>query len=147
MARGHAHLHRAVEPRLRRARQRYTEGRRTIVEVLADAGRPLAIGEVLEARDGLAQSSTYRNLHVLEQAGTVRRVIGPADAGARYELAEELTEHHHHLLCRACGAVEDFQPSAAVERALDEASREAGTGGFAADHHRLDLVGICAACG
>ena len=36
----------------------------------------------------------------------MRRVITEEEF-ARYELTEELTEHHHHLICSTCGRVED----------------------------------------
>ena len=61
---------------------------------------------MLAGKTGLPQSSIYRNLSVLEQAGVVRRVI-TEDEFARYELTEAFTEHHHHLICSNCGKVED----------------------------------------
>ncbi len=139
--------HELVEDRLRRARQRYTHGRRALVELLLDAGRPLTIPEVLAADPELSQSSVYRNLQVLEQVDAVRRVLTPGSESARFELAEDLTAHHHHLVCSDCGAVVDFRPSRGVERALERAVSEAvDRDGFAADHHRLDLVGTCREC-
>lgn len=138
--------HDLVEDRLRRARQRYTRGRRALVELLVDTGRPLTIPEILEGDPELSQSSVYRNLQVLEQVDAVRRVLTPSSESARFELAEDLTAHHHHLVCSDCGAVADFQPSRSVERALERAATEAGDRGFAADHHRLDLVGTCGEC-
>lgn len=140
-------LHDSVTRRLRAGGQRYTAARRRLVEVLARAGRPLNIPQVLEQAPGLAQSSTYRNLTVLEQAGVVERII-TADDRARFELAEDLTdEHHHHLICSACGDVADFTVPTAVETALARALRQVSrTRGFTPAHHRLDLVGVCAAC-
>ena len=139
-------VHAAAAARLKRADQRYTGGRRELVEVLAAAGRPLAIPDVLAARPGLPQSSVYRNLAVLEQAGAVRRVTG-ADDFARYELAEDLTEHHHHLFCKSCGSVTDVTLSAPFERAVGQAIAEvAEQTGFRPEVHSLDLVGVCAAC-
>lgn len=141
-----ADLHVAVAARLGAVDQRYTANRQALVEVLRRAGRPLSIPEILLAEPSLRQSSVYRNLGVLEQAGGVRRVLA-ADEFARYELAEELTEHHHHLVCRRCGSVEDvtLRPSAerAVERAVDDAAADAG---FLAEHHRLDVIGLCRRC-
>jgi Fe2+ or Zn2+ uptake regulation protein len=94
----------------------------------------------------LPQSSAYRNLAVLEQAGTVHRVVTSADF-ARYELAEDLTEHHHHLICSSCGQVEDFTAPPALERSLHRAvSAMEGETGFSALHHRLDLIGTCRSC-
>ncbi len=139
-------LHETTAARLRADQQRYTPRRRAVVDILATAGQPLALPEILSRGDALAQSSVYRNLVVLEQAGVVRRVTSTDDF-ARYELAEDLTEHHHHLVCSACGGVEDFTAPPALERSLRRAVEDVeGATGFAATHHRLDLVGVCSAC-
>ena len=132
--------------RLREIGQRYTANRRAVVDVLASAAQPLAIPEILDARGGLAQSSLYRNLAVLEQAGVVHRIVTSADF-ARFELAEDLTEHHHHLICAACGAVEDFTAPAELELTMSEVMGEVGrTSGFVPERHRIDVVGRCARC-
>ncbi len=139
-------LHHAVAARLAEGDQRYTTGRRSLVEVLLAAGRPLTAAEVLTA-GGLAQSSAYRNLAVLEGCGVVLRVAG-TDEFARFEIAEDLTDHHHHhLICTSCGSVTDFTVSDRLERSLENAMGVvADTTGFAPDHHRLDLLGRCSSC-
>jgi Fur family transcriptional regulator, ferric uptake regulator len=131
-------LQETVSALLHANRQRLTPTRRVIVEVLARADRPLTIPEILDAQPALAQSSAYRSLVVLEQASVVHRLVTHGDF-ARYELAEALTAHHHHLVCSSCGRVDDLPATAA----LDEAARRAG---FRTEHHRLDLVGLCADC-
>ena len=137
----------AVASMLHAHAQRLTPTRQRIVDVLAGASGPLTIPEVLAAGRGLAQSSVYRNLVVLEEAGVVHRVV-TTDDFARYELDEDLTEHHHHLVCSNCGRVEDLPATPAVEKsvaaAVEQAARRAG---FRTQHHRLDLVGVCAQCG
>lgn len=139
-------LHPTVAERLRGEDQRYTRNRRAVVEVLARGGRPLTIPEVLEADQRLAQSSVYRTLGVLEEAGVVHRVRS-TDEWARYELAEDLTGHHHHLICSSCGSVDDFTVPSEMEAALHTVfDRVADTTGFVPEHHRLDLVGVCARC-
>jgi Fe2+ or Zn2+ uptake regulation protein len=89
----------------------------------------------------------YRNLSVLERAAVVHRIV-TADDFARYELAEDLTEHHHHhLICARCGDVADFTLPAPLEAELDQAAeRVAKRTGFAVDRHQLDLVGTCPTC-
>jgi Fur family transcriptional regulator, ferric uptake regulator len=149
-ATGHQHareLHASAALRLRDDDQRYTSGRRALVELLADADRPLTVAEVLDRSDGLAQSSAYRNLALLERAGVVHRIVTDDEFG-RFELAEDLTgHHHHHLICTHCGQVEDFTLPADLEDRLDDAlHRVALTTAFTTDHHRLDLVGTCAQC-
>ena len=139
-------LHETISALLHSHQQRLTPTRRLIVDVLDASDRPLTIPEILEARPGLAQSSAYRNLVVLEQANVVHRLVTHADF-ARYELAEHLTGHHHHLVCSNCGRVEDLPATAAVERSVADAVEEAARrAGFRTEHHRLDLVGLCADC-
>lgn len=135
-----------IAMRLRESGQRLTANRETIVGVLAAADRPLTMPDILAAGHALAQSSVYRNLLVLEQAGVVRKVV-THDEFAHFELNEDLTEHHHHLICSACGSVEDVPASAGLERSLRTAMDEiARTTGFHADGHRIDLVGLCRRC-
>ena len=140
-------LHTAVASRLQGDDQRYTTSRRALVEALTTAEQPLTIPQLLDRRPDLAQSSAYRNLSVLERAGVVHRIV-TADEFARFELAEDLTQHHHHhLICATCGDVADFTVAPELEEELALAlQRAADRSGFAVDHHRLDLVGVCARC-
>jgi Fur family ferric uptake transcriptional regulator len=143
---GSGDIHATVESRLRATGQRYTGQRRRLVEILVRAGNPVAITEIMRGRKGLAQSSVYRNLSGLEQAGVVRRVTTDDEFGL-YELTEELTGHHHHLICQGCGHVRDLPLPADFERTLDRTlDRVAAEAGFAEVGHRLDLIGLCADC-
>jgi Fe2+ or Zn2+ uptake regulation protein len=139
-------VHGAAEGRLREVGQRYTTGRRTLVDVLTGFTGPVPIATIHEERPPLALSSIYRNLVVLEEAGVVRRVAGH-DEAPRFELAEDLTEHHHHLVCTGCGLIEDFVMPSELEHALQRAvTAAAHTMKFEASGHQLDLVGLCADC-
>lgn len=131
---------------LRAVDQRYTSGRQRLVAALQEGNGPLTINEILDADSSQAQSSVYRNLTILEEAGAVTRIV-TSDEFARYELAEQLTDHHHHLICTTCGAVEDFSLDAKTEHDLDHSLQQAGSRtGFHVAEHRLDLLGTCASC-
>ncbi|MEY2445761.1 MAG: Fur family transcriptional regulator, ferric uptake regulator, partial [Ilumatobacteraceae bacterium] len=110
-------LHEAAGSLLRGADQLYTSGRRELVGLLASIGRPATIPDLLQTRPKLTQSSVYRNLAVLEQVGVVQKVAS-SDDRARYELAEDLMGHHHHLICVSCGRVDDFVVSPRAERSV-----------------------------
>lgn len=141
-------MHREAALRLAALDQRYTRGRRAIVEALNAADRPLTVPEILSGtgRDVVPVSSAYRNLTVLLDAGVAHRLPG-ADEFARYELAEELAGHHHHLVCEKCGKVADVDTSSRLEKALAEAARVAAAeNGFDVTGHRIDLLGLCADC-
>jgi Fur family transcriptional regulator, ferric uptake regulator len=134
-----------VSRRLRQGGQKLTPRRKSLLEILRAAVHPLTIYEILEQDSELAISSAYRNLTVLEQAGLVHRVI-TREPFARYELAEELTEHHHHVVCSSCGLVRDLPSDINVERLMRAAGARATDMGFTPATHRLDIVGLCAEC-
>ena len=139
-------VHDEVALRLAGLEQRYTPIRRALVTTLADAGRPLSIPEILASVDELPQSSAYRTVTALIEAGVVRRVTGVDDHG-RFELTEDLAGHHHHLACGSCGTVEDIAPSPRLERAMAEAARVvAEEQGYEVTSHQFDLVGVCSRC-
>lgn len=138
--------HALVADRLRRAQQRYTRGRRALVTALLGAGRPLTIAELLRTGEGWSQSSLYRNLGVLEACGVVTR-LPSTDGVARFEVAEELSHHHHHLVCSRCGRLDDIELPARVEATLHTVTAEAGESlGYEVDEHRLELIGRCPDC-
>ena len=140
-------IHEVAVSRLGVLDQRYTANRKTIVATLAGAPAPMTIAELLEGETALSQSSTYRNLTVLEDAGVVHRIVTTADH-ARFELAEDVTgTHHHHLVCTGCGIVLDVTLPDSVEVQLHDAlAAAASANDFVGAHHRVDLVGLCTAC-
>lgn len=139
-------MHSVAERRLRLIDQRYTTGRRAIVDLLVSAGHPVSIGDIAERLPGMPRSSAYRHLTDLHAAGLVRRVTA-SDEFTRFELAEDLTEHHHHLLCVNCGKVIDVTIPASLEQQVASAIGQlADSEGFEAHSHRLDVLGLCAAC-
>ncbi len=138
--------HAFVADRLHRVRQRYTGGRRALVTLLLGAGRPLTIAELLRTDPSWSQSSLYRNLGVLESCGVVVR-LPSTDGVARFEVTEELSHHHHHLVCSDCGRLDDVELPAKVEATLHAVTAEAGLAhGYEVAEHRLELIGRCSAC-
>ena len=124
----------------------YTSGRRQLVELLVFMGRPATIPDLLQAQSRLTQSSLYRSLAVLETVGIVQRVLSNDDR-ARFELAEDLIGHHHHLICVSCGLVEDLVVPPRTERSLEATlERAIADTGFQSVGHRLDVIGTCTQC-
>lgn len=139
-------LHRGIAARLGEVDQQYTANRRAVAGVLARAGAPITLPEILAADRSLAQSSAYRSLAVLVEAGVVRRLVHGGDR-AHYELAEQLTEHHHHLVCDECGTIVDVTLPPRVETTMDRSFVSAASEhGFVASRHAVDIYGVCAGC-
>jgi Fur family transcriptional regulator, ferric uptake regulator len=78
--------------------------------------------------------TVYRTLDLLSELGAVRRLeLGD---GPRYELAED---HHHHLVCEACGDVSEFEECPLELGRL-------GDFGFEVSSHSVEIYGRCAGC-
>jgi len=126
--------------------QRYTTSRRAIIDVLMASHDPMTLPEILICDRSLAQSSAYRNLTELIAAGVVHRIV-TSEEHAHFELAQDLTGHHHHLICTMCGRVTDFVVPEALERQIDSDLAEiARSHGFRTEQHQLDLIGRCRGC-
>ena len=140
-------LHDDVASLLRSGDHRYTTGRKQVISALLAADCPVTILDILELDTGLAQSSVYRNLAILEEVGAVTRIV-THDDHARFELTEALTDHHHHhLICTTCGSVSDFELTHDTESTLKQAfAKVSRSAKFAVDSHRLDLLGSCSTC-
>lgn len=140
-------LDREVGKRLDEHDVRYTRGRRVVVATLAGAEGPLSAAEIHTRMEGdLPLSSLYRSLTVLEQADVLAPHNGTKGI-TRYELAEWLRGHHHHLVCIDCGAVEDVEVADShendVDRIVNDISRAAS---FTPVSHALEIEGRCARC-
>ena len=72
------------------------------------------------------------------ELGVVRRVSTPR-GGTIYD---PRVNDHHHLICRNCGRVEDFEASVRMA-AAEACARELG---FRPEHGELQLTGLCGSC-
>lgn len=140
-----ADVHEAVRRYLAERHIRYTSGRQSVITALVKVDGPESAAE-LHDRMRVPLSSLYRNLTVLDEAGVLER-HHDADGLARYELAEWLGGHHHHLICVDCGAVEDVELGAEAEAALHGIARRiAGRSGYGVTGHNLEIEGVCPSC-
>ncbi len=142
-----ASLDREVEQRLRERDVRYTRGRRTVVNALADVMGPRSAAELHELiGDDVPLSSLYRTLTVLEEAGVVVPHFG-ARSLTRYELAEWIKGHHHHFVCVECGAVEDIDvPNHLEAEVAHVVAKIAELAAFDPSTHVLEIEGRCKRC-
>lgn len=86
---------------------------------------------------GLA--TVYRALASLEQEGEVDAL--QQDGESLYRACTPGT-HHHHLICRSCGATVEIS----ADPVEQWARRVAAEHGFTQANHVVDVFGLCAAC-
>ena len=141
------HLEQAVEQHLATAGVRLTQGRRSTVEALATMHGPRTAAEIHnQVGDTVPLSSLYRSLSILTDADVLSAQHG-SDGVIRFELAEWITGHHHHLVCTSCGTVVDVTPTIGQEKAMDDLVKEmAHESGFTVTGHRFEIEGTCKAC-
>jgi Fur family ferric uptake transcriptional regulator len=136
-----------IRGRLTEAGIRYTDGRRQVVTALMNAPGPLSAAELHSQIAGsVPLSSLYRSLAVMADVDVLAPHHGTKGI-TRYELAEWLAGHHHHLVCVDCGTVDDVELPPRLESTLDDlVEAVAESGEFAAAGHALEVVGRCKAC-
>jgi Fur family ferric uptake transcriptional regulator len=94
---------------------------------------------VLDEKMGIGLATVYRVLGQLEQAGILTR--STFEAGKAVFEVNEGT-HHDHLICIACGAVDEFHDRAIERRQLAVAAEH----GYELQDHSLALYGLCPKC-
>jgi Fur family ferric uptake transcriptional regulator len=126
---------------------RFTPARRLVVRTLAGAGGPITAGDLHERlRQDIPLSSLYRSLAVLEEARVLAKEHDTSGI-ARYELAEWLAGHHHHLVCDSCGEVRDVIVTPETEHTITGlVQRIAARAGYRVTGHRIDIEGTCPTC-
>ena len=90
--------------------------------------------------ESVGLTTVYRTLRAMADAGEVD-VIVREDGESVYRQCSG--SHHHHLVCRLCGAAVEIE-GPAVERWADAVAQQHG---FTDVSHTLELFGICAQCG
>ena len=127
---------------LRAAGLRVTTPRLAVLDA-ARSGNHATVEEIASgARERLGSLSTqavYDVLAALAAAGLVRR-IEPAGSPARFE--GRVGDNHHHIVCRACGAVADVDCARGAAPCLEPSAAH----GFQVDEAEVTYWGLCPNC-
>jgi Fur family peroxide stress response transcriptional regulator len=124
---------------------RNTKQRQAIFDAIEQHGGHLTADEIYKLVrrrfPRLSLGTVYRNLRVLVAQGNLREL----DFGMAVTYFETIKDPHYHLICRVCGNITDVE--APIEPRLNTLVAKAhGIGGFQIEEHRLDFIGVCAAC-
>jgi Fur family ferric uptake transcriptional regulator len=124
--------------------RRTTRQRSAVLAVLDDLEQFRSAQEIhaelVRRGDSVGLSTVYRSLSTLATDGDIDTLLRD-DGETLYRRCRGAT-HHHHLVCRSCGAtvevdgpaVETWADRLALEHGYDEVS------------HTLEIFGRCAAC-
>ncbi|RYP85898.1 transcriptional repressor [Nocardioides guangzhouensis] len=122
---------------------RPTKQRTAVVEALAafdDFRSAQEIHELIgRAGSNVGLATVYRTLQKLSEVGEVD-MLRTEDGEAIYRRCS--ATHHHHLVCRSCGATVEVE-GPTVERWTRSIASEHG---YADISHTLEIFGTCPAC-
>lgn len=128
---------------IKEKRLRMSHPRLLIYKELSQAKDPLSAQELFqslikkEKRIGL--TSIYRCLDLLESMGMAFKIINGSNV--RYKLCE-LENHHHHVVCKACGKIMEFD----LCEIQNWSEKIMESTGFQITDHQLNFYGFCKEC-
>lgn len=118
-----------------------TRARRAVLDALETWHGSFTVADLYdrarESHPHLGLATTYRTIELLRRTGSVRAL--PGEERPAYVRCHP--GHHHHLVCTACGSVEETD--LCVVPPAEELHRRHG---FSPRSHDLDIYGLCADC-
>ncbi len=123
---------------------RLTKAREQILSEYLTSKKPLSIFDFKKKKvfSTWDESSIYRNITKLEEAGLIHSVPSSKDIKL-YEFAPKKGHHHHHhIICIECDAVECLT-DCSIDEQLKKMAKKVG---FTMKSHTLELTGLCAQC-
>jgi len=116
-----------------------TASRRRVLEALVRAPAHFTVEDLFGLAPGVGRATVFRTMKLLQDLNVVCRVR-MEDGSLHYRLSTR--GHHHHLVCRTCGRVEDFS-TCDVASLVDDLSRNTA---YEIEGHWLEVYGRCASC-
>ena len=129
---------------LRAEGYRITVPRRLVLEALAARQEPASPYELQKALkehgDHLDHVTIYRIVELLERLNLIHKVL--STGGYVRCTLENSSGCHRYLVCRQCGALQEFADESLCRKENEIAAKM----GFQADHHIEEFHGLCADC-
>ena len=118
---------------------RVTGSRRRVLEALVQAPAHFTVDDLVRLAPHVGRATVFRTMKLLQDLNVVCRVL-MEDGSLHYRMS--MRGHHHHLVCRSCGRVEDFS-TCDVSSLVEELTRSTA---YQIEGHWLEVYGRCAAC-
>lgn len=127
----------------RKGPYRLTLARKSIVQILKKASRPVDAAYILDQLRGKGlkadRATVFRNLLFLTHKDTIRKIVLD-ERRACYEL--HALPHHHHVVCKKCKKIKSVD-LCGIEIYIKRIERQMR---FKIDSHMLEFFGYCNAC-
>lgn len=124
---------------------RNSSKRNAVISAFVSSSKHLNADElydiVKKIKTGIGFVTVYRTLKLLVAYGFAREVDFK-DGFTRYELQDEPSAQHDHLICIKCGRITEFE-DAEIEYLKQKVCMKTG---FQSISHRLEIFGVCSKC-
>lgn len=125
--------------RLEMRGHRITGSRRRVLDAVLAQPAHFTVDDVLRGTRRVGRATVFRTMKLLLDLNIVCRVL--LDGGTlHYRVSTR--GHHHHLICRDCGRVEDFT-NCDVTSLVRELAKSTD---YEIEAHWLEVYGRCRAC-
>ena len=94
---------------------------------------------ILQSGESIGLATVYRNLTWLADSGDIDHLVSDEGESLYRECS---AGHHHHLVCRTCGATKEVEGQGVEAWAADIGRQH----GFTDISHTVELAGLCADC-
>jgi len=117
-----------------------TKARLAIFEILVKIKHPETVQNIYKKLKNIDLVTLYRTIGSFEKNGLLRRVDLHKDS-VYYEIN---TNHHHHIICKKCGVMEDFN-ICDINRLTKKITAKASQFKII-NEHNFELFGVCNDC-
>lgn len=119
-----------------------TKARTSVLELFLKSKKPLSVKDFKAKKkfESFNESSIYRNLTKLEEAGIIHSIPSSGDFHY-FELAPQ-GHHHHHITCKKCQKVQCLHVCGLEKKMKEMASSVE----FDLVGHSVELIGLCSKC-
>jgi Fur family ferric uptake transcriptional regulator len=119
---------------------RVTPSRRAALKAITASDDHFSVADVQQRVPGVGRATVFRTIKLLVDLDLLCRVL-LEDGSLRYRLSRR-PAHHHHLVCSACGDVEDFADCDLAGLSKELSRRTA----YEIRGHWLEMYGLCPDC-
>ena len=124
-----------------------TKPRLSLLGILLTEQRPLTVEQITQLSMGkIPLSSLYRIIKDFRDSDIISEFQTP-DNTKVIELTAHQNEHHHHIFCKECGSITDFEIDERLEHDLEQEIRKVELRySVSVTSHSLELQSLCAKC-
>jgi Fur family transcriptional regulator, ferric uptake regulator len=134
----------AVKSKLKAGGYKLTGPRLAILEIFAKEKGHFSVADTYSRiglkNQGIGIATVYRTVDLFLETG-ILRVLTLKNSQPCFELNHP-GDHHHHLICRSCGRITEFESCnfKSIAGEIEKTTR------FIIEEHTLEAYGLCSAC-